>query len=427
MKIAIADIVIPKKRKRELGDFSALAKSMELLGQLNPIVITSDNRLVAGLHRINAAKSLGWTTIECSRITFAELDAELAEIDENLIRNELTVLERAEHLKRRKEIYEAKNPETKKGAKGGWHNNKTANLESEIISFSRDAAQATKTTKRTVEQDVKIATDIPEEVKEKLKDTPVADRKVDLLKISRMDKEEQEKVAEKIAEGAPSVKEAKKQIHREEKTPTKEETKKASANWTLHCVECKAVQLAPNSIDVIITDPPYPREFLSCYSDLAELAARVLRPGGSCIVMTGQSYLPEIIERMSKHLQYHWTLSYLTPGGQAVQLWDRKVNTFWKPLLWFIKPPFNTKDWQGDVLNSKTNDNDKRFHDWGQSESGMASIVDRFSYPGQTVLDPFVGAATTGVVAVKLGRQFIGVDIDPKQIRIARQRLEECN
>ncbi len=29
-------------------------------------------------------------------------------------------------------------------------------------------------------------------------------------------------------------------------------------------------------------------------------------------------------------MTYHWTVAYLTPGGQAVQLWDRKVNAFWK-------------------------------------------------------------------------------------------------
>ena len=45
---------------------------------------------------------------------------------------------------------------------------------------------------------------------------------------------------------------------------------------------------------------------------------------------------------------------------------------------------------------------------------------------GVTVLDPFVGGGTTGVVSIRLGRRFIGSDVDEKQIAIARSRLAEA-
>lgn len=57
---------------------------------------------------------LGWSEIECITISYNDITREPAKIDENLIRAELTVLERAEHLKRKKELYKAKYPETKK-------------------------------------------------------------------------------------------------------------------------------------------------------------------------------------------------------------------------------------------------------------------------------------------------------------------------
>ncbi len=176
------------------------------------------------------------------------------------------------------------------------------------------------------------------------------------------------------------------------------------------------------SVDYIITDPPYSREYLPLYEALAEASAHLLKPGGSAIVMVGQSYLPEIIVAMCRHLRYHWTLAYLTPGGQSAQLWQRKVNTFWKPLLWFVKGDYEG-DWIGDVARSNVNDNDKRFHEWGQSESGMADIIDRFTYPGDLICDPFCGGGVTGVVALSMDRRFIGVDIDAEAIETTRRRI----
>lgn len=146
------------------------------------------------------------------------------------------------------------------------------------------------------------------------------------------------------------------------------------------------------SVDLIVTDPPYPKQYLNLYRDLAIYAERVLKPGGSLYAMAGQSYLPEIMNLMNVDgLKYNWTLCYLTPGGQAPQLWQRKVNTFWKPILWYTKGTNNK--WLGDVVRSDVNDNDKDFHFWGQSISGMNDLIKRVSEPGDLILDPFLGEA----------------------------------
>ena len=186
-----------------------------------------------------------------------------------------------------------------------------------------------------------------------------------------------------------------------------------------------AQNIEPESIDFIITDPPYPKEFLETYSHLADFAKKYLKDGGSLIVMVGQSYLPELMSRLNVDgLKYQWCLSYLTPGGQSTQLWDRKVNTFWKPLLWFVKGNYSG-DWIGDVSKSNVNDNNKQHHHWGQSESGMNDIVQRFTYPGDLICDPFCGGGTTGVVSIASGRNFIGIDCDKKSIDTAMERLLE--
>jgi site-specific DNA-methyltransferase (adenine-specific) len=215
------------------------------------------------------------------------------------------------------------------------------------------------------------------------------------------------------------------QIEREQAAQEAVKQVQSATEWyTLLCGDFREVTetLEPESYDVIITDPPYPKKHLPLYELLAKQAARLLKPGGSLLAMAGQSYLPSILELMTRHLTYHWTISYLTPGGQSAQIWHRKINTFWKPVLWFVKGKY-PGEWIGDVVKSAVNDNDKRFHEWGQSESGMADLIERFSAEGDHILDPFCGAGTTGVVAVKLKRQFTGIDIDPDAIAKSQLRI----
>lgn len=176
------------------------------------------------------------------------------------------------------------------------------------------------------------------------------------------------------------------------------------------------------TVDAIITDPPYPEEFIPLFDGLGEIAERVLKPGGICAAMVGQSYLPQIVEALGKHLNYHWTLAYLTPGGQAVQLWQRKVNTFWKPVLIYVKGEY-AGDWLGDVTKSDVNDNDKQHHHWGQSESGMADLIGRLSKPDQLICDPFLGGGTTAVVAHDMGRRFVGCDVDETCLEATKARF----
>lgn len=174
-------------------------------------------------------------------------------------------------------------------------------------------------------------------------------------------------------------------------------------------------------VDAVITDPPYPREFLPLLDDLAEWAQLALKPDGLMAVMIGQSYLPEVYARLDGRLPYLWTMAYLTPGGQAVQIWERKVNTFWKPILLYG----TTAEWFGDVAKSDINDNDKRHHHWGQSVSGMLDLVRRLVPSGSHIADPFLGAGTTAVAAMRHGCRFTGADIGDEHVDTTRARLVE--
>jgi site-specific DNA-methyltransferase (adenine-specific) len=233
---------------------------------------------------------------------------------------------------------------------------------------------------------------------------------------------------EKIKQGKLSVAKAKKEVKAEQdrrdltaaqETISNEKRKSIEAVCDLRVCSCAELFASGIKPDAVITDPPYPVEFLPVFSELAMACKDV----PLVAVMSGQSYLPEVMRRICEHLKYRWTIAYLTPGGQSVQLFPAKVNCFWKPVLLFGE----STEWIGDVSKSSVNDNDKRFHGWGQSESGMADLIERLTKPGQLVCDPFLGGGTTAIVSLALGRKFVGCDIDAECVSLSRRRIEVDN
>ena len=98
-----------------------LRASIEQVGLIQPIRVRPAGvivrglgeqgfQIVAGHHRVAAARALGWTEIDAIVDTAEHLQAELMEIDENLCRAELTASQRAQAIRRRKQIWEALHP-----------------------------------------------------------------------------------------------------------------------------------------------------------------------------------------------------------------------------------------------------------------------------------------------------------------------------
>ena len=63
MSVSITDIRIGERHRNDMGDVGALASSIREVGLLHPIVVTPDNRLIAGQRRLEAARNLGWENI----------------------------------------------------------------------------------------------------------------------------------------------------------------------------------------------------------------------------------------------------------------------------------------------------------------------------------------------------------------------------
>jgi ParB family transcriptional regulator, chromosome partitioning protein len=92
-------------------DVTELEKSISTLGLIAPLVISTDNVILAGARRYQAMLNLGFTEAPVMIVNGGPLEKELVSIDENLVRKDLSKIEIESHLRRAKEIYQQLNPE----------------------------------------------------------------------------------------------------------------------------------------------------------------------------------------------------------------------------------------------------------------------------------------------------------------------------
>jgi len=105
MLIALGSITFKQRIRRDLGDIEGLMESLKKHGQLTPIIINRNNELIAGFRRLQAAKRLGWKSIEVVILDRASQQKKLEiEIEENVQRQDLSAEELAEGLIRLKKL-----------------------------------------------------------------------------------------------------------------------------------------------------------------------------------------------------------------------------------------------------------------------------------------------------------------------------------
>lgn len=206
MPVVAIDQVSVHANRRPLNDqkVAELMQSIKANGLLNPITLDQHCNLIAGLHRLTACKLLGFIEIECHVVNCEDADqARLAEIDENLIRNELEALERAELWLERDRILERMGLRAKSGdnqftRRGGEINSRPAKT---TLELAKEAGY----TERTFQLGKQIARDIAPEVKQAIKGTPVAKSPSVLLRVARAGSKERQQ-AEQVEKALQEAK-----------------------------------------------------------------------------------------------------------------------------------------------------------------------------------------------------------------------------
>ena len=405
-------------------DWNELLESVRKHGVLVPIVITPDGVLIDGVHRQKAAIETG--QVAPARYCAPDADVIKEVISYNLARRHMNTSQRAVVADKLSAL------STPGGDRKGDH---SANSQNDLTQDK--AAQIMSVGTRAVSEARKVREHGSPELYQKVKTGEVAvsaaRQIVDLPHDDQKEiLEEAQKHNFKGREGKLST--AQRQVKRRKAIEAAEAvTVPADARWELHhkTVSRLHEDVKGESVDIIFTDPPYGQEYIPVYEELAQFAQHALKPGGHLLVMTGQAYLPDIVDRMkvAQRIKWHWMMAYRMPGSNAF-IHARNVYNQQKPILWYVKDRSTLDCGIHDMPTAKEPDATNEYHDWGQSEEGATSVLARFAErvcPGGVVCDPFVGGGAFGVAAVKLGFQFIGADKSSGEIQVTRARLSEVS
>jgi site-specific DNA-methyltransferase (adenine-specific) len=209
--------------------------------------------------------------------------------------------------------------------------------------------------------------------------------------------------------------------------------------------------------DLILADPPYDEE-PAWHEGWIAAAAGNLREGGSIYVCCDWRLSGPLQGLLERRFTVRNRITWKRDKGRgAKRNWKQNMED-----VWFAtkgeRYTFNLVKWKKAVVapyrvNGKPKDwveeNGERYrmthpsniwtdlcvpfwsmpentpHPYQKPEKLVERIVQASSNPGDLVIDPFLGSGTTAVVARRLGRRYLGFEIDPDHVRLALKRLEE--
>ena len=392
------------------AEFDALVDDIREHGLIEPVWLTPDGALLDGRNRAAACKKAG---VELRTRVYTGVDPIAFVMSLNLKRRHLTTGQYAFVALELVPLYEQEGLRRK--AEGG-----------ELAGRGRPSEKVGADLHQPIERAPRASDKAAAAVGNVVSGRAVAQAK----RIA----EKAPELAEQVRSGSLALDKAEKQVTRRIKTEQEQQARAivmadvpvdaAGEQWRMYYGDFRERlnELPDGSVDLILTDPPYPAEFMPLWSDLSKHASRVLRPQGVLVALTGAIMLPEVIERLREQLSWGWMYVQPLPGANS-RIMARHVLQAWKPWVAFSNGPWPSGliDWHPDVLDPSTRAKDR--YRWEQDPDPAKMLIDALCPPGGTVLDPYTGTGSYGVATLKMGRQFIGVEQDAERFDRAVERL----
>jgi len=171
--------------------------------------------------------------------------------------------------------------------------------------------------------------------------------------------------------------------------------------------------LPDNSVDAVVTDPPYPDYYKTEYQYVDGMI--------------------DFLNQFACRQLVFWTAKMPFPlDYTAIHIWDKKTGCGSEYERIFERNGHkNFKMFRHYLINSTVAASFTRDTFTGHKSQKpialMRNLIEKFTKPGDTVFDPFMGSGTTGVACVQTGRHFIGIEKDPIYFNIATRRIEDTD
>ena len=201
-------------------------------------------------------------------------------------------------------------------------------------------------------------------------------------------------------------------------------------NATLYLGDCRDILPTLGKVDAVVTDPPY---------GIGEAAGKAKTRGKLAIAIDygdddwdDQPIDSDLIASVRSAGRWQIIFGgnyYDCPATSCWLVWDKEngANDFADcELAWTNLPKAVRRIrymWNGML---RANGEERGDHPTQKPIGVMKWAIGHLPEPNETILDPFMGSGTTGVAAVQMGKQFIGIEREPKYFDIACKRIEDA-
>ena len=196
----------------------------------------------------------------------------------------------------------------------------------------------------------------------------------------------------------------------------------------IYCGDCREILPLLNDYQTVLTDPVWPNALPSLigsenpYELFRDAMSLINESAERVIVHLGVDSDPRFLSGVPTRFNFFRVvqLRYGLPSYKGRILYDRDIGYL------FGTPPISTHGNHlitGDIMEGRAGKESS--HPTPRKLKHVQFMVQRFSNPGDVIVDPFCGGGTTLRAAKNQGRKFIGIEIEPKYCELAKQRLAQ--
>ncbi len=170
------------------------------------------------------------------------------------------------------------------------------------------------------------------------------------------------------------------------------------------------------SVDAVITDPPYGINSHNMRSCVAFMDV-------SWDSKPASDFAINECLRVSKNQIIFGGNYFNLPPTRCFLIWDKGGRIYGRS---WAECEMAWTNYDQVARIYKTDIREDKEHPTQKPIALMKWIINNYTQPGSTILDPFMGSGTTGVACAQTGRNFIGIEIDPGYFEIAQRRIHDA-